>query len=91
MIDLDMLTEEQRWGLQFAVKQANEHAMQNDLETTNDLEYLTNVIREVCDSYYEQLLSYKEQLTINTFYKLSPQQQGMILQQLGVQDILGGK
>jgi hypothetical protein len=87
MIDLNQLTQEQRWGLQFVVMQENAFGGRDEPWTEES--YLKNVICSACDSYYQQLLEHKQKVTIETFYSLSVERQSSILSQLGVQDILG--
>lgn len=97
MIDLTQLSQEQLWGLQFAVLQANapiqaandalpEGEQPQALYT--DASYAAFVFKSACDSYYQQLVDYKKKNALAMFDSLSPEQQAALVEQLGIPDVL---
>lgn len=87
MIDLEQLTEQQRWGLQFATLEANEQRGPNT-PAIGEAEYAENVFRSACETYYAALLKRKQQIAIERFETLTAQQQTELLMVLQVPDIL---
>lgn len=96
MIDLTQLTQEQRWGLSYANKIAND-AMVSESSSgidsipptrLTDEEYAESVFRIACNSYYLNLIEAKRKSAIQKFDSLPPSQQAELLAQLQVPDIL---
>lgn len=104
MIDLTQLTQEQRWGVDFATLEANKpiQSENEQIEKANETadeakplkplyapqSYLEHVIRVACDSYYSQLVESKKKLALNLFDSLTPEQQQALVQQLQIPDVL---
>lgn len=96
MIDLTKLTQEQQWGLSYALKLANEARVQQNLSlpVANKLPMLTNsqyaesMFRSACDSYYTSLIDVKRKSAMEKFNALPPAQQAALLTQLQVPDVL---
>lgn len=97
MIDLTQLTQEQLWGLQYAVLKANEpiQAANENLPEGEDpkplftdASYAEMVFKSACDSYYQQLIAHKKQNALTMFDALSPEQQAALVAQLGIPDVL---
>lgn len=97
MIDLTQLSQEQLWGLQYAVLKANEpiqSANENLPEGEDpkplftDATYAEMVFKSACDSYYQQLIAYKKQNALTMFDLLTPEQQAALVAQLGIPDVL---
>ena len=94
MIDVTKLTQEQLWGLEFVVSQANAQIKsRNDAILDSDQQpeplhtragYLEMVIRSACDSYYSECLKYKEQQSVNAAKQLPPEVLQTLFQQFGV-------
>jgi hypothetical protein len=91
------LTQEQQWGLQFVVLQANQpiqaknDALPPDQEPEQlwtDQSYLDFVIRSACDNYYQQLIEYKKNMTIQMFFSKTPEEQQQLVSLLGIPDVL---
>ncbi len=96
MIDVTQLTQEQQWGLAFAVQTANAA-----IETANEpkaeedkqplftsASYAGVVMRSACDSYYQQLITFKKTNALAMFDALSSEEQAAIISQLGIPDVL---
>jgi len=93
MIDLTKLTQEQRWGLAYANKLANEATassgdQENPVPALTDGQYAEKVFRAACDSYYANLIAFKKKLAMEVVDSLSPAQQDALLAQLNVPDVL---
>lgn len=97
MIDLTELSQEQLWGLQFAVLKANEPIQASNESLPEgedpkplftDASYAAMVFKSACDSYYQQLIAYKKQNALAMFDSLTPEQQQALVDQLGIPDVL---
>ncbi len=97
MIDLTQLSQEQLWGLQFAVMQANapiqaaNDALPEGEEPQalyTDASYAEMVFKSACNSYYQQLVDYKKKNALAMFDSLTPEQQAALVEQLGIPDVL---
>lgn len=86
MVDLSKLSQEQRWGLQFALKQFNEAEKQELTEQ----QYADRVFGMACDSWYSQLISAKKSMALELFDALSPEEQVALVAQLQIPDVLPG-
>ena len=84
MIDLQQLTQEQRWGLAYAALRSNEA----NGSTLSDSEYAEAMFRSACDSYYAQLEMYKERIAVQIVRSMPPEQREQLIQQIGVPDVL---
>lgn len=87
MIDTTKLTQEQQWGLTFAVKQLNDAKAEGENDVTPQ-EYAERVLRGACDSYYAQLIQYKTNSALAMFAAMPPEQQAALIAQLGIPDVL---
>jgi len=97
MIDLSKLTQEQLWGLQFVVLQANA-PIQSANESLpegeepkplfTDASYAEMIFKSACDSYYQQLVEHKKKSALQMFDALTPEQQAALVQQLQIPDVL---
>lgn len=104
MIDLTQLTQEQRWGVEFATLEANKPiiAENEQIEKANETAeepkppkplftpqtYMEHVIGVACDSYYKQLIESKKKMALNMFDQLTPEQQAALVAQLQIPDVL---
>ena len=96
MIDLTKLTQEQQWGLEYALKLANDAKAQqhfslpveSKLQVLTKAQYAESVFRSACDSYYASLIEVKRKSAIEKFNALPPLQQAALLTQLQVPDVL---
>jgi hypothetical protein len=96
MVDLTKLSQEQRWGLAYATKLANDATNASNLgepsgdqrPSLTEQQYADSVFRAACDSYYASLLDYKKKNALQLFDALSPQQQAALVAQLQIPDVL---
>jgi hypothetical protein len=97
VIDLTKLTQEQLWGLQFVVLQANapiqaaNEALPEGEELKplfTDASYAEMIFKSACDSYYQQLVEHKKKSALQMFDSLRPEQQAALVQQLQIPDVL---
>jgi hypothetical protein len=104
IVNLGQLTQEQIWGIQYARQLANapiaaENARieyQNAQENTEiplidfltDQVFIDNIVKKTCDSYFTQLIAYKEQMALDLFRALTPQRQEEILAELQIPDVI---
>lgn len=86
IVDITKLSQEQRWGLQFALKQFNEAEQQSMTEQ----QYGDRVFGLACDSWYSQLVASKKAMALALFDALSPDEQMALVAQLQVPDVLPG-
>lgn len=85
MVDLTQLTQEEIWGLEFAVMRVNGADPEN---TTTVQEYADNLIRGSAQTHYSELIEYKTQVALNMFQSLTIEQQNQLIQQLQIPDVL---
>lgn len=57
-------------------------------ELLTDQTYITGVLRKACQSYYKNLIARKEQLALDMFRALSPEEQAALVQQFQIPDII---
>jgi|688.fasta_scaffold649362_1 hypothetical protein len=57
-------------------------------ELLTDQQYIDGIVRKCCQSYYSQLIAEKEQLALNMFRSLSPEEQAALVQQFQIPDIV---
>lgn len=84
MIDINGLSQNQLWGLQFSTMRYNED---NDASLT-PAEYAEMLVKSACDSYYSSLIEFKKKKALEIFDSLSAGEQESLLQQLNVPDIV---
>ena len=96
MVDLTKLSQEQKWGLSYATKLANESIessnatkpVEEQSPLLSESDYAEQILRGACESYYVALLDAKKKTAIEKFESLPPQQQAALLAQLQVPDVL---
>jgi hypothetical protein len=104
IVNLNELTQEQIWGIQYAKQLANNlivaenerienYNATNDpnlplLDLLTDQTYIDGVVTKACDSYYNQLVSAKEAMALTLFRQLNPTEQQALLEQLQVPDVI---
>jgi hypothetical protein len=96
MVDLTKLSQEQKWGLSYATKLANDATIASNLGKPSgeqkplltEQQYADSVFRGACDSYYASLLDFKKKNALQLFDALSPQQQAALVAQLQIPDVL---
>lgn len=84
MIDLTELTQEQRWGLQFALLQS----IQEGEPSKTEQQYADQVFALACDSWYAQLIEAKKAKAFELFDALTPEQQAQLVEQLQIPNML---
>lgn len=91
------LTQEQIWGVQYVLQyvvnpeitRQNEALEEADKKPLYTIEsYIQHTIGVAANSYYDQLLKYKEDSTIQMFKSMTPEQQAAVVAQLGIPDVL---
>lgn len=94
------LNQEQRWGVQFVIQNANE-AIAKQNETLPEGEepkplwtvesYMKHVVGVATDDYYKQLLKYKEDKALEMFKGLSDAEKAALVAQLNIPPVLQGE
>jgi len=87
MIDLSQLTQEQQWGLAFVAGQRNANKAESEPDWTPE-EYALHVLSTACDSYFQSLVEYKKQVTIEKFNAATPDKQQQVFEILEVPDVV---
>ena len=85
MVDLQQLTQEQRWGLLYAVQQWN---VANPEDQLDEQTYINRVVTEACNSYYGELLKVKTEVAVANFQSATPEVQAQVFDLLDVPDIV---
>lgn len=105
IVNLNELTQEQLWGIQYATQIANgpivaennrieNYNVDNDpnlplLDLLTDQTYIDGIVEKACNSYFQQLISAKEEMALTLFRQLNPTEQQALLEQLQVPDVIG--
>lgn len=87
MIDLEQLTTEQRWGLQFATMQHNAKIAEGE-PTLSEQQYADRIFSDACDSYFAALVRYKEQLALERVRQMSPSERDALIAQIQLPEVL---
>jgi hypothetical protein len=96
VIDTTQLTQEQQWGLTYAMRLANEtieaensnKPVEEQSPMLTESDYAEQILRGACDSYYSALLEAKKKMAWERVNAMTPEQQAALLAQLEVPDIL---
>lgn len=83
------LSQEQTWGLQYATQEHNARLAEGDTPLTVE-QFTETVVKQIADNHYRQLIAYKEQLALNMFHSLSPEQQAALVAQFQIPDVIQG-
>jgi hypothetical protein len=86
-MDLTFLTQEQLWGLQYATQNHNAE-LPEGVEPLTVEAFTENVIRDVAENHYRNLISYKEQLALAMFRALPPEEQEALIAQFQIPDVI---
>lgn len=84
IVDLTKLSQQQRWGLQFALLQS----IQEGEPSRTEQQYADQVFALACESWYSQLIEAKKAKAFELFDALTPEQQAQLVEQLQIPDIL---
>jgi len=86
MVDLTQLSEEQNWGLEYAVQLQNENLPEE--EQINVQDFINQVVRDIGDNHYRNLIQYKESLALQMFRSLSKPEQEALVAQFQIPDVI---
>jgi len=83
------ITQEQLWGLQFGTQEHNERLPEGGTVLSVE-EFTAKVVGEIADIRYHQLITHKEQLALQMFRALPPEQQAALVAQFEIPDVIKG-
>lgn len=86
IVDITKLSQEQRWGLQFALLQS----IQDGEPVKTEQQYADQIFASACDSWYTRLVDAKKAKALEMFDALTPEQQAHLVEQLQIPDVLPG-
>jgi len=86
-MELPTLTKEQLWGLQYATQNHNA-SLPEDAEKLSVEQFTEKVVGEIANSHYHQLIQYKEQVALQMFRSLPPEQQEALVAQFQIPDVI---
>lgn len=81
------ISQEQTWGLQYATQNHNA-ALPEDAETLTVEQFTAMVVGQIADNHYRQLIQYKEQVALQMFRALPPEQQEALVAQFQIPDVI---
>lgn len=84
MVDLTQLSEEQIWGLEYALQLHN----QNLEEKVLLQDFVDQIVKDVADNHYRNLIQYKESVALQMFRSLSKEQQEGLVAQFQIPDVI---
>ena len=84
MVDLTQLSEEQTWGLQYALQSHN----QNLEEKVLLQDFVDQIVKDVAENHYRTLIQYKESVALQMFRSLSKEQQEGLVAQFQIPDVI---
>lgn len=84
MVDLTQLSEEQTWGLEYALQLYN----QNLEEKVLLQDFVDQIVKDVAENHYRSLIQYKESIALQMFRSLSKEQQEGLVAQFQIPDVI---
>lgn len=84
----EQLTQEQRWGFEYAAKLRNDTPDATKTDWTGQ-EIALQMLGQIADGLYLELKDAKWNIARQMFDSAPPEQQTALLQQFGIPDVLG--